>query len=321
MTLSLMSDVDRKLYDSLDAKGRAEYNGFGGGTKVGHSYDSPARVARPGDHLTECNGCVISLQKDRESNMFSGTGGTENTHAAAIDLVAGPMGYLGRSHTKKNKKVFVDPSFTRDAARVYISQKADVDKYLNLTEGIRSTSADSPKSAAVIKADVVRVVGRENIKLVTRTDDENSQGGGLSGAYTGDYGIQLVAMNDDSDLQPMVKGQNLQDCLKEIINSVNDLRELFKNFIVEDRALTQAVIKHTHRSPFYGIMTAPDFEGLMPDGIETMVNKLTNVELQLNTQMQKLNSVQLSYLETPGGSESTAGCKGKFILSKYNITN
>jgi len=131
-------------------------------------------------------------------------------------------------------------------------------------------------------------------------------------------------MNDESDLQPMVKGINLQDCLKEIINSVNDLRELFKNFVVEDRALTQALIKHTHRSPFYGIMTAPDFEGLMPDGIETMVNKLTNVtnvELQLNTQMQKLNSVQLSYLETPGGSESTVDCKGKFILSKYNITN
>jgi len=144
--LSLMSQVDRKLYDSLDAKGRAEYNGFGGGARVGHSYDSPTRVARPGDHLTECNGCVISLQKDRESNMFSGTGGTENTHAAAIDLVAGPMGYLGRSHTKKNKKVFVDPSFTRDAARVYISQKADVDKYLNLTEGILTEKCCCPKS-------------------------------------------------------------------------------------------------------------------------------------------------------------------------------
>jgi len=317
----LMSDVDKKLYDAADAQGRAALNGFGTSQKVAHPYDHPRRVARSGDYLTEAQGCIISCQRDRKSNVYSGTGGTHQSHAAAIDLVAGPMGQYGKSHTKKNQEISVDPSFTHDAARVYISQKADIDDYLDIAEGIRSTSLDSPKSAVGIKADVIRLVARENIKLVTRTDAENSQGGSLSGAYTGDYGIQLVAMNDDSDLQPMVKGTNLQECLGEIIDNINDLRELFKNFIVEDRALTQALIKHTHRSPFYGQMTSPDFETLMPDGIEVMVNKLTNVEMQLNTQMQKMNSVQLNYLETPGGSEAVSGCVGKFILSKYNITN
>ncbi len=317
----LMSDVDKKLYDSKDAKGKAESNGLGTSQRVGHPYDTPKPVSRPGDAQIEGQGCLIRLQRDRKDNIYSGTGGTNQTHAAAIDLVAGQMGVYGKSHTKKNEEINVDPSFTHDAARVYISQKADIDDYLDITEGIRSTSIDSPKSAVALKADVVRIVGRENIKLITRTDAQNSQGGSLTGAYTGDYGIQLVAMNDDSDLQPMVKGGNLKDCLEEIIDNINDLRELFKNFVVEDRALTQALIKHTHRSPFYGQLTSPDFEGLMPDGIESMINKLTNVELQLNTQMQKMNSVQLNYLETPGGSEAADGCKGKFILSKYNITN
>lgn len=317
----LRSDVDKKLYDSKDSQGQAALNGFGTSQKVGHPYDTPKQVARSGDQTTEANGCIVKLGRDRKNNIYSGTGGTHQSHAAAIDLVAGPMGQYGKSHTKKNQEISVDPSFTHDAARVYISQKADIDDYLDITEGIRSTSLDSPKSAVALKADVIRLVGRENIKLITRTDAENSQGGSLTGAYTGDYGIQLVAMNDDSDLQPMVKGTNLQECLGEIIDNINDLRELFKNFVVEDRALTQALIKHTHRSPFYGMLTSPDFETLMPDGIESMINKLTNVELQLNTQMQKMNSVQLNYLETPGGSETVNGCVGKFILSKYNITN
>ena len=56
--------------------------------------------------------------------------GSGNTHCAAIDLVAGRMGVRATKKDKKRKRVFKNPDFTMDAARVYISQKSDIDTYM-----------------------------------------------------------------------------------------------------------------------------------------------------------------------------------------------
>ena len=232
------------------------------------------------------------------------------------------MGYHARRRDDKNKLLRVDPNFKLDAARIYISQKANVDSYFGLPAGaVGNTTRDSPRSTIALKADTLRFVARENIKLVTRTDKKNSQGGDLTNAATQAYGIDLIAMNDDSDLQPLVKGTNLQRCLTETIDAVHDLRELFKNFLEYNRTLTQALLTHTHRSPFYGQLTAPDFENLLPEGVEVLINTITNVEAQLMLHMQKMSGIKQNYLDTPGGAEATENGKGLFILSKYNNTN
>ena len=80
-------------------------------------------------------------------------------------------------------------------------------------------------------------------------------------------------------------------------------------------------MNHTHRSPFYGQLTSPDFEGLLPKGSEALINILTNVEAQLMLHMQKLSGIKQNYLDTPAGAEATENDKGLFILSKYNSTN
>ena len=53
----------------------------------------------------------------------------------------------------------------------------------------------------------MRIIGREGIKLVTSSDTRN----GASGLFIGDniQGVDIIAGNDDSDLQPMVKGDDL----------------------------------------------------------------------------------------------------------------
>ena len=78
---------------------------------------------------------------------------------------------------------------------------------------------------------------------------------------------------------------------------------------------------HTHRSPFYGQMTSPDFENLLPKGTEVLINTLTNVEAQLMLHMQKMSGIKQNYLDIPAGAEATEDGKGLFILSKYNSTN
>jgi hypothetical protein len=316
----LIPQKEKALFDSLSDKGQAEFFGFGNGTRT--NFDVPSYIQTKEEKIYQEGNSFIVLGLDRPNNILSGFGGLKNTHCAAIDIVAGRLGSRAVSRDNKGNLINVDPNFKLDAARLYLSQKSDPDGNFGLAKGtVGNTSTKEPRSTAVLKADIVRIVARENIKLVTRTDRENSQGGKLSNAAIKGYGIDLIAMNDDRDMQPLVKGANLQICLKEIVEAVHDLRELFKNFLEYDRNLTNALLTHTHRSPFYGQLTSPDFENLMPKGIDSMINKLTNVEAQLMKHMQKVNSIQQNYLDVPAGAEATEDGRGLFILSKYNNTN
>ena len=54
---------------------------------------------------------------------------------------------------KPRNDVFVDPDFEIDAARVYISQKTDVDKNFKLPNG--SMGSSEAKSSVALKADRV----------------------------------------------------------------------------------------------------------------------------------------------------------------------
>jgi hypothetical protein len=318
--LSVIPPDERVAYDAMSEQEKAEYFGFGEGTRG--NFDVPEYISIKEETVLQKGNSSIVLGLDRPNNILSGYGGSKDTHCASIDIVAGRLGYRARRRDDRGKLLNVDPNFKLDAARVYISQKADPDSYFGLAAGIvGNTKPDSPRSTVAIKADTLRFVARENIKLVTRTDKKNSQGGDVTNASTTGYGIDLIAMNDDRDMQPLVKGSNLQQCLTETLDAIHDLRELFKNFLEYNRNLTQAILTHTHRSPFYGQLTSPDFESILPKGTEAMINTLTNVEAQLMLHMQKVSGIKQSYLQTPGGAETTKDGKGLFILSKYNNTN
>tara|TARA_R110000796_G_scaffold29492_5_gene79669 strand:+ start:621 stop:1607 length:987 start_codon:yes stop_codon:yes gene_type:complete len=320
INLDLLWSGARRIFDALSEQAQAEYLGFGKGSR--RHFDVPEYITLKDERVVSKGNSFIVFGLDRPSNILSGYGGTKDTHSAAIDIVAGRLGHYAIRRDNKGDILNVDPNFKLDAARIYISQKADVDSYFGLAAGnVGNTSNKSPRSTVALKADTVRIIGRENIKLVTRTDMQNSQGGNLTNASTQTYGIDLIAMNDTGGLQPLVKGTNLQKCLTETVDGIHDLREVFKNFLQYNRTLTQALMNHTHRSPFYGQLTSPDFEGLLPKGGEALVNVLTNVEAQLMLHMQKLSGIKQNYLDTPGGAEATEDDEGLFILSKYNSTN
>lgn len=318
--LNVISPIERPVYDALSEQEKAEYFGFGKGTRK--NIDVPKYISIKEEKVIDKGNSSIVLGLDRPNNILSGYGGSKDTHCASIDIVAGRLGYRARRRDNRGKLLKVDPNFKLDAARVYISQKADPDSYFGLAAGtVGNTKPDSPRSTVAIKADTLRFVARENIKLVTRTDKKNSQGGDVTNASTKGYGIDLIAMNDDRDMQPMVKGTNLTMCLIETLDAVHDLRELFKNFLEYNRNFTQAILTHTHRSPFYGQLTSPDFENILPKGTEVLINNLTNVEAQLMLHMQKISGIKRTYLGIPGGAETTTPLGGSFILSKYNNTN
>ena len=160
---------------------------------------------------------AIVLGRDRPGSKLSGYGGRGDTGASSVDIVVGRMGAAATEVTDKEKPVFADPNFKVDSARIYISQKTDIDKNFGIIEGRIGPSLS--KSAIGIKADAVRIVAREGIKLVTKTDLKNSQGAEVSSVL----GVDIIAGNDDENLHPMVLGDNLEKALNKMVSHLHKL--------------------------------------------------------------------------------------------------
>ena len=163
----------------------------------------------------------IVLGRDRNANFTSGNGGKGLTQCGMIDLVAG-RGQLIIAQNDKEKKdpldrvTFVGPMFHSDAARVYITQKAeDIDQYFGLKPSGGPTS--KMKSAVAAKADQIRLIGREKVKIYCGrgnwdgfergVGETNSLGERLQGQV-----IELQVGNQQ--LHPTVLGNKLVDYLK-----------------------------------------------------------------------------------------------------------
>ena len=118
----------------------------------------------PNEKIISKNGAFVVLGTDRPSSMASGYGARGSSRAATIDLVVGRMS-SARGGEGPSQGTFVDNSFAADAARVYISQQTDIDTNFGIVEGY----IGNPKgrSAIGLKADGVRVFGREGVQIVT----------------------------------------------------------------------------------------------------------------------------------------------------------
>lgn len=177
--------------------------------------------------------CFIVLGNDRNASKASGKGGQAFTQCGKIDIIAG----LNSGAEPESKKT--NPNFFNDAARIYLSQKSNVDNYFALTQGTETVSSNN-HSAVAMKADHVRVIARNHIKLVTgaprtKAPARDSKGEELASAGK----IDFIAGNSNESnmimdsmgpiqikaLQPLIKGDNLESMLFEMINIMSDIQE------------------------------------------------------------------------------------------------
>jgi hypothetical protein len=196
-------------------------------------------------------GAYVILGADRPSSLVSGYGGKGAQNASTIDLVVGRMSSvnegLGAAPLAK-----VDNSFVADAARIYISQLTDVDANFGLAGGEEGSMSQKGGSAIGIKADGIRIIGREGIKIVTgkaqgpkagSAGELNSRGGKIK---TPAPPIELIAGNSVAPvtvpggkflpggtiekLQPIPLGSNTRDALQELSDIVGELWSAVFNF-------------------------------------------------------------------------------------------
>lgn len=219
------------------------------------------------------NNSFVILGRDRPSTLFSGFGGRGATQAGRIDLIAG----LGSSYRHKdgertppNEATVVNPNFAIDAARIYVSQKADIDRYL----GIAPVPMQAPagRSCIGLKADAIRLHSRNDIKIVTgraRYENTGKDGERLSNGGKNEVvgTISLIAGNytDEEDrsffdiirpfgrtkdsrrkLQPIPKGDNLSECLEDIVRALQELSALVGDNTSMIQKMDLALARHTH---------------------------------------------------------------------------
>jgi len=314
-----MPAADKEEVQQSTPAAAAQIHGVGSGDTT--HWDAPRLILARNEEAVGKGNAWIRFGKDRPGNLLTGESGRGSSHCAAVDIVAGYSAWMAtKVNPKTGKNVYVDPDFKVDAARIYLSQKANPDGYFGLVKGnVGNTSTNRPVSTVALKADTVRIMARENIKLVTRMDQFNAQSGKMANTFTGTYGIDLIGMNDDGPgmMQPLVKGHHLAMCLDDMIKLLEVIVTILENFFKYDRDFKNAVQKHTHMSPFYGTETAPDFKATLMTGVKTAIASTLNVDLPLALNFPlDVTALRSDYLTDEGGVPGP-----KYILSKYNSTN
>ena len=271
------------------------------------------------------NNCYIVLGRDRRGSRCSGYGGLGDTQCGAIDIVVGryPKSY------QSGKSLWTNTDFRRDAARIYISQKTDIDAYLDIKGDPKSTAL----SGIGIKADAVRIVGRRTIKLVTFTDPYDSRGP-ENGKIQSVGGIHLIAGNQTLErtdknflgaVQPLVKGLNLTVLLGRIIDAMLDSSRLFDRYLQHALKVWENIAQHEHHSPFSFQKTT-----LSPEAVKTLPIMMITVIKEQKTEIQDFQQslIKLKINWGIGTKRLSAAEYDKIVseglwphLSKWNLTN
>ena len=269
----------------------------------------PVYDSAPSEKVVEgANNSFIILGRDSGiTHQAGGWGGQGGTGCGAIDIVVGLGGEDYKEFiTKKRAETGavdwtasanwgrlkdqdlrkVQQNAIHDAARIYLTEKGNIDSYLGLAQGTEMLNASKGKSAVGIKADHVRILGSEHIKIITgkmRLDnagfvgEKNSRGGDLefpgqidfiAGNYTDAeevsflsfFGIDIPGMEPIPKLQPVVKGKNLSKCIEDVYGLLTDLNDMVhKNSLLIGKLAIDGAV-HVHGSAVGP--TTPDGTGI-----------------------------------------------------------
>ena len=295
---------DPKLQNAIEANKSQKDKLIYGGMNCERVVEEIAKFCNAaGEHIIQNGNSWITLGRDRPASRASGFGGAGGTRCASIDLVVGRLGGF---------ETYVDNNFKTDAARIYISQKTNIDENFELETGDGSLEHES-KSGIGLKADGIRIIGKENIKLVTGPFPEETDTNGEE--QTSRYGIDLQSGNDAESLQPIPLGNNLVDCLTTLAERLEDCSSMLESLASKQTDLEDTVSDHTHNMSTgnYGYVL-----GMQSDMNVSMQNAMSaidqscNVDNPMSDHRFNIDDFKSEYLDSGGD---------KFICSEHNKVN
>ena len=233
----------------------------------------------PNNSVIEHYGSYIVMGTDRMGHLGTGAGASGFTNSDSVDIV------VGRGANLKNTEggdappgapdgFIVGPLPTADAARIYISSKTNLDKHFGIDQSPRDSHVGSNKhllSGIALKADDVRMIARNNIKIVTGPNhgfsggkEKNSLGGDSPQAGTisligGNYTDSMTKwmglfepggmVQDVPYLQPAIKGDNLVSCLNAIFEYIDQIESTLFNVTLSQMGIKTSYIADPLTSP------------------------------------------------------------------------
>lgn len=166
------------------------------------------------------SGARIVLTKDNFGSRATGLGGAGGTKCEAIDIVAGSLSSEDRILTSAVRS---RANFASDGARIYLTERGDINHYFGTENSNPVTSVSSKmKSGIGIKSDHTLVIGRERVRILAGPGKFNGGERLVNGLDTITSRIELGATVED-DYQPAVRGDNLVKYLKEMNEQVSTL--------------------------------------------------------------------------------------------------
>ena len=156
-------------------------------------------------------------------------------------------------------------------------------------------------------------------------------GDGDSIGAQGEAGIELIALNDNSNVQPMVLGSNLVDCLKDLRDLIYRTQTQLINNMDSQILFRRGFKAHTHGGPFPGPTSTPLIgqAAAAPKPVNRQKRNLKNIQKRLNNWEQKwLDNSQGDTFSFRGSrADGNLSCGptgplwGDYILSPHNKNN
>tara|TARA_R100001082_G_scaffold109815_1_gene87914 strand:- start:4857 stop:5909 length:1053 start_codon:yes stop_codon:yes gene_type:complete len=281
--------------------------------------------------------CWIVLGRDT-AGPDGGKGDLGQTNCGAIDIVVGRGSFL----KEKKATTLTHPMFAGgDAARIYISERADVDRYFKLREpdhakgwplnlAMPAANVGIPtgpnwrdlqvlntmgvirsvdRSCVGISADAVRIIGQEGVKIVTKAGTQNNSHGE---EIEGIPGIHLIAGDAPDSLQPMLLGKNTVDLLHELIFLQSHTIKAVRALQTVVRNTNSSVMQHTHATVGLGGGTALAPNSGTGRQLKNILDGFQKTCLEANNVMTRLNNLPAVYLQLAGE---------RHIMSQYCKVN
>jgi hypothetical protein len=174
-------------------------------------------------------GSYIVLGQVPHSTKATGYG-AKGLPADTIDLVVGRHSstYGGKGPKKES---VVENNFATDAARIYISRLCDIDQAFGLESQPTQNEGRGliARSGIGLKADGVRIIGREGVKITTgRMKDARFGPGGETNSLGGKISevsprIELIAGNNYRKTQGVCLGKSTRNCLSELHDIIGEM--------------------------------------------------------------------------------------------------
>lgn len=320
-----MSVYGKKEYELVDLDEEVKY------TSIGSRCGSYIIMGKDKNNTTN----------DKGNTPYPGKSNNPSYGASSIDLFAG-LNVINENNTidrtyndlGEEEIIYLNSDFSKDAARVYISERSDPDAYFNILASEKSP-ANYKMSTVTVLSDATRIIGRNSLKMVTSgygTLNSNNDSSATIG------GIHLIAGNSPDLLQPFVKGDNLVEYLKEQNNTLKSIVTTLNNVIKFDIVPLWACLSdHIHIATGPGAPTSPSQMmaprpgaymagpiavtsterssgiGTGPVFIDPSYSAQYDDMQRLLNEKKRITMMQKLYL-TPSGNS-------KYINSKWNMAN